>query len=146
MEVLRCYSNSYGVVQRVIRLTQHLEQQGKRRSVPEPRPVYQAHKLSQRLSDETVADILAAYQAGATTREVGHRFRVAHSSINKLVRQHGVTARRRSPSPEEVEQAVSLYEAGLSTRVIAEHLGFGASTIFRALSKAGITIQPRFGK
>lgn len=68
----------------------------------------------------------------------------AHSSVNKLLRQHGLKARRRSPSPGEVERAVEFYEAGLSTRVIAEHLGFGASTITRALDKAGVTMRPKF--
>jgi DNA-binding transcriptional regulator LsrR (DeoR family) len=92
-----------------------------------------------------VAAIVAAYQDGATTRELGERFGLAHSSVNKLLKHHGVTARRRSPSPEEVQRAVELYEAGLSTRVIAEHLGFGASTIARALVTAGVTMRARVG-
>jgi hypothetical protein len=83
-------------------------------------------------------------QAGATTRAVGERFGLAHSSVNKLLRPHGVVARRRSPSPQGIQQAVELYEAGLSTRVIAEHLGFGASTILRGLARVGIAIRPRF--
>jgi transposase-like protein len=144
VEVLRRTSNNYGVVQGISRLMRQLDWQG--RAAPAPRVAYQPHKLSQRLSDETVADILAAYHAGATTREVGKRFGVAHSSVNKLLKQHGVTPRRRSPSPDELQRAAELYEAGLSTRVIAEHLGFGASTILRALSKAGVVIRPRFGR
>jgi hypothetical protein len=63
-----------------------------------PRSAYQPSKLSQRLSAETVSEIIAAYQAGATTREVGARFGLAHSSVNKLLKNHGVTARRRGPS------------------------------------------------
>ena len=101
--------------------------------------------MSQRLPDETVAAIVVAYEAGATTREVGERFGLAHSSVNKLLKHRGVTARRRSPSPDEVQRAVELYEGGLSTRLVAEHLGYGASTILRALVKAGIAIRPRFG-
>jgi DNA-binding transcriptional regulator LsrR (DeoR family) len=93
-----------------------------------------------------VADIGAAYRAGATTREIGERFDLAHSSVNKLLRQEGITARRRSPSADEVRRAIELYEAGLSTRVIAQHLGFGASTVGRALVKAGVSIRPRFGR
>ncbi len=143
MEVLRRTSNNYGVVQRVTRLARHLERQGKAPAASSRVP-HQPHKLSQRLSDETVAAILAAYQAGATTREVGERFGLAHSSVNKLLKEHGITARRRSPNPDEVKCAVQLYEAGLSARVIAEHLGFGASTITRALDKAGVRMRPKF--
>ncbi len=147
MEVLRRHSTNYGAVQRVERLTRHLKQQRKDRSADtSQRASYQPRKLSQRLPDETVAAMLAAYQAGATTREVGERFGLAHSTINKLLRRHGVMARRRSPSAGEVWRAIELYEAGLSTRVIAGHLGFGASTVTRALVRAGVTMRPRFGQ
>ncbi len=100
MEVLRRTSNNYGIVQRVSRLTRHLQKLGRdghSGGTSLTRVDYEPHKLSQRLSDETVATILAAYQAGATTREVGEHFGLAHSSINKLLRQHDVEARRRGP-------------------------------------------------
>jgi hypothetical protein len=77
---------------------------------------------------------------------LGGRFGLAHSSVNKLLHDQGVAARRRSPSAAEVKRAIELYEAGSSMRTIAEHLGFGASTISRALVKAGVAIPPRFGK
>lgn len=148
VEVLRRHSNNYGAVQRVGQLIRHLKQQttnGQRHARPLPRPEYQPRKLAQRLSNETTTAILAAYRAGATTREVGERFGLAHSSINKLLKQHGVTARRRSPSRHELRQAIELYEAGLSTRIIGERLGFGASTILRALTKAKVQLRTERG-
>ena len=105
MEVLRRTSDNYGVVQRVGRLTRHLEQQGGATATL-PRAVYQPHKLVRRLSDEAVAEILAAYQAGATTREVGMRFGLAHSSINKLLKRQGVPVRRRGPRDQLSSSAV----------------------------------------
>jgi hypothetical protein len=96
VEVLRRTSNNYGVVQRVTRLSRHLERHG-REPASATRPRYEPHKLRQRLTDETVAGILTAYQAGATTREVGERFGLAHSSVNKLLKQRGVHLRRRGP-------------------------------------------------
>jgi DNA-binding transcriptional regulator LsrR (DeoR family) len=102
--------------------------------------------LSQRLAEETVAAIVDAYQAGSTTRELGERFGLAHSSVTKLLSRHGVAVRRRSPGPDEVRRAVELYEAGLSTRVIAEYLGLRASTIARTLVRASVTMRPRFHK
>ncbi len=140
--MLRRTSNNYGVVQRVDRLTRNLELHSPAAN-PTSRPGHQPYKLSQRLSSETLAAILATYEAGATTREVGERFGLAHSSVNKLLKQEGVTARRRSPSPDDVQRAVELYAAGLSTGVIAEHLGFGVSTIARALHKASVPRRPR---
>ncbi|HSH18266.1 MAG TPA: hypothetical protein VK978_02690, partial [Candidatus Saccharimonadales bacterium] len=73
-------------------------------------------------------------------------FGLAHSSVNKLLRQHGVVARRRSPNAEDLRRVVQLYETGLSTRIIAERLGFGASTISRALVRTGVAIRPRGSK
>lgn len=66
----------------------------------------------QRLPADKVEAITAAYQAGATTREVGASFGLPHTSVNKLLKQHGVTARRRSPGEAERAQGVVLYAMG----------------------------------
>lgn len=134
VEVLRRHSNNYGAVQRVDRLTRHLELKG-RGQAPMPRPAYQPRKLSQRLSDDTVGGILAAYKAGATTREVGERFGLAHSSVEKNLRQHKVSARRRGLNADQVKRALELRDSGQSLQLIAAHLGFGMSTISRVLRR-----------
>jgi hypothetical protein len=146
VEVLRRNSNNYGAVQRVGRLSRHLAERLPVEASAATHPGYRPTSLSQRLSDETVGAILAAYAAGATTREVGQHFGLAHSSVNQLLKEHGVAARRRSPSDDEVQRAIELYEAGQSTGIIAEYLGFGASTIGRALARSGVAIRPRFGR
>ena len=64
-----------------------------------PRPSYRPAKLSQRLSAETLAAIVAMYEAGATTREVGNKFGLTHSSVIKLLKTHGVTMRPRGARP-----------------------------------------------
>lgn len=143
VEVLRCHSNNYGAVQRVSRLSRHLAEHVPAQAPVSPRRDYRPSKLDHRLSDETIGALIHAYEAGATTREVGQRFKLAHSSVNKLLKQHDVQARRRSPSDGEVRSAMELYAAGLSTRVIGQHLGFGASTIARALVKAGVMLRSR---
>jgi len=51
-----------------------------------------------------------------------------------------MTARKRSPSPEEVQRAVKLHEAGQSTQVIVGKLDFVSRKIPWALSGAGSTI------
>jgi len=84
----------------VDRLARHLATQSTGRP-PRPIPItrhpHQPQKLSQRLTDESVRAILEAYEAGATIREVGKRFGLAHSSINKLLKQDGIKLRRRGP-------------------------------------------------
>ncbi|WP_147252178.1 hypothetical protein [Blastococcus sp. TF02-09] len=90
-----------------------------------------------------MAAILAAYAEGSTTRAIGKRFALAHSSVNQLLKRHGIMARRRSPSPEQVAGARAMYEAGQSTLQIATALGFGASTIQRTLRQAGVQLRSR---
>ena len=100
MEVLRRSSKDLDALQRLKRLTRHLERpgiDGRPDRTPLPRADYQPYKLSQRLPGETVAAILAMYENGATTRQVGERFNLAHSSIIKLLRRYGVRVRRRGP-------------------------------------------------
>jgi hypothetical protein len=81
LEVLRRTSNNYGAVQRVRQLAHHLEEQG-------------LGAESARLPVRAQP----AYQGGATTREVGQRFGLAHSSVNKLLKQNNVSLRKRSSS------------------------------------------------
>ncbi len=90
--MLRRHSNNYGAVQRVDRLTRHLAQRPTSEPSVTPRSAHQPSKLSRRLSAETVSEIIAAYQSEATTREVGERFGLAHSSINKLLSSKGLSS------------------------------------------------------
>lgn len=143
MEVLRRHSNNYGAVERVGRLTRHLAKTPCVEALTIPRSRYQPKKLTHRLSDGEVAALLTAYRNGATTRAVGEQFGLAHSSVNKLLQQNGVIARRRSPTPADLARAKAMYGKGQSTLDIAKGLGFGASTIQRALRRAGVQLRPR---
>lgn len=97
VEILRRHSNNYGAVQRVDRLSRHLAEPPFTESSVTMRPCYLPSKVSQRLQDKTVAAIVAAYQGSATTREIGERFGLAHSSVNKVLKRQGVHLRRRGP-------------------------------------------------
>ena len=140
VEVLRRHSNNYGAVHRVDRLSRHLAEQPPTEVLVTAPSRYRPTKLSHRLPDETVAAIVIAYQAGATTRELGERYGLAHSSVNKLLKQRGIRARRRGQDPEETQYAVELYRSGESMRTIAKQLGFGLSTIRRAILRADTSI------
>ncbi len=86
----------FGALQRVKRLIRHLEKPDRRRWgtwTGVLKPDYQPHRLSRRLSDDTIVAILAMYHAGATMHEVGERFDLAHSSINKLLQPAKVSQR-----------------------------------------------------
>lgn len=51
--------------------------------------------------DESMAEMRAAYEAGATLREIGDRHGVSSSAVFYRLEALGVAMRRRGPRPKE---------------------------------------------
>jgi hypothetical protein len=66
-------------------------------------PVHEMHihKLSHRLDDETVSNIVADYEAGGSTRHVAADHLISKRSVLRLLRQHGVLIRTRGAHRHE---------------------------------------------
>lgn len=96
VEVLRRYSNSYGIKLRVRRMAAHLREHPPESGpvAPPPRTAFRRHKLSQRLSAEAVSEIIASYRAGTTADELASRHGVARSSVTRLLHLNDVAVRR----------------------------------------------------
>lgn len=147
MELLRRFSRDLDPYQRLTRVILKLETSAATAPLAQPQPAPpQPYKLRQRLSDTVIEQIIVAYQGGATTREVAALFHLAHSSVQSLLREHGVQARRKGLSAQETQRAVELYEVGETMRIIAEHLGFTVSSISRALAGAGVDLRGPLGR
>jgi hypothetical protein len=113
-------------------------------SQPDSRPSRRQRKRHLR-SDE-VDELVAAYQAGATTYELATRHRVHRQTVTAILERRGVPIRYRSPSPDEVATAKALYADGQSLVAVGDQLGFDAGTIWRALKRAGSSCEiPRAG-
>lgn len=150
VEVLRRCSKDLAVWSNFARTLSHLQKQAQTLTdspaPPDPPPTAQPYKLSQRLAADTVQVILDEYTSGSTTREVAAAFDLAHSSVSRILAQHGMQGRRRGLSRDEVTLAVQLYQAGQTMQTIAEHLGYGATTIATALKREGVERRPRFSR
>lgn len=97
VEVLRRHSRHPYVLARLERTIKVAEEQGSRRPVGSPpKPVY---ALARRMSSAAQAELVAAYQSGATARELGSHYGMGHTAILGLLKKHGVSRRPRGSKP-----------------------------------------------
>lgn len=102
-------------------------------------------QVQNRLNSDAVADLVAAYQAGATLKDLSTQFQIARTTIMAHLNRAGTPRRRPILGPEQVEQAARLYDEGCSLARLADRFHVEAGTVGSALRKAGVSIRPRRG-
>lgn len=102
-------------------------------------------RVDRRLSGETIAELVQAYQGGMTTAQLRQRYSLSQGSVIKLLRQHGVPMRRQGLTDEQIETAIQKYEAGQSLATIGRKLGVDHGTVWRALKKRGVQMRDTRG-
>lgn len=104
------------------------------RSEPAPAPV---RRVSLRLDEQLVQQLLADYQAGRTGRELAEQYSLARSTVIGLLRQHGVAVRYPRVTAEEAAEMVRLYRTGMRQVDIAARFGRDPGNIWHVLKRAG---------
>jgi hypothetical protein len=104
-----------------------------------------AYRIDRRLGSERVANIIAAYKAGATASSIATDHGVSQTALVQLLRDAGVPIRRQALTEDQVAQIVDLYEQGASTYEIERATGIPKSTVGRALNHTGVQMRPRGG-
>ncbi|MGV9676459.1 helix-turn-helix domain-containing protein [Nocardia sp. NPDC003482] len=103
--------------------------------------------MRRRLSPQTQAQIVEAYEAGTPTTELARQFGVAKSGILKLLKDNGVEMRRQPMTMEEVDLAVKLYqEEKLSLLAVGQKLGKPKGTIRDVLLGRGVRLRDAHGR
>jgi transcriptional regulator of aromatic amino acid metabolism len=98
------------------------------------------------LTDQDIADIMARYQAGETTQQVGTRYGISKTKVATVLREQGITIRRQGLTDEQVSEAVELYARGESLAWLGAHLGVSHTTIATELRQQGVQLRPRPGR
>ncbi|WP_433578570.1 helix-turn-helix domain-containing protein [Nocardia brasiliensis] len=98
-------------------------------------------RLDRRLSADTIAELVDAYEAGAPTPELCARYGLSKGGILKLLREAGVKMRKQPLSEAQIRQAARLYAEGYSLRAVAAELGSSFSTVREALLAQGVTMR-----
>ena len=111
---------------------------------PSSRP-HQSRQFQRRLSAEEVAELVDAYEEGATQRELAVRFGIYRTTVAAHLDRAGITNRRGAMNPEQVAEAIDLYNQGWSLARIAQRFGMYPTSIYYWLRKNGVTLRPRQG-
>jgi hypothetical protein len=112
------------------------------RNIPVARP--RIHEVRRRLSQETIAQLVADYEAGQSTPALEAKYGVAKATVLKLLEEHGVTMRHQLMTETETAEAIQLYQQGWSLARVGEHLGRNPSTIQGVLRRAGVARRQRW--
>jgi len=99
------------------------------------------HKLSQRLSRETVAAMVRDYQNGASSAELQKKYSLGRGSVQRLMREAGVRRRRKRLTDAEVASLVERYESGFTIREIAQEQGLSKTTVRDALARVSTNMR-----
>jgi lambda repressor-like predicted transcriptional regulator len=100
------------------------------------------HKLSQRLSEETVAALVRDYKGGTSLAELQRTYSLGRGSVQKVLKERGVRRRRKGLTEAEIATLVRRYEAGLSIREIAVEQGLAKTTVQNALARMKFAKRP----
>lgn len=108
-------------------------------------PLPRIHRLAHRLSDETIAELVQAYQAGASTPELERRYELGHASVIKILHGHSVEMRGQGLADADVATAAELYRGGATLAQLGERFGISPNAVRRALIVAGVVMRARSG-
>jgi lambda repressor-like predicted transcriptional regulator len=97
------------------------------------------------LTTENVADIVARYEAGETTQQIGTRYGISKTRVGNVLREQSVAIRRQGLSDVQVDEAATLYTTGKSLACLGAHDGVSHTTVATALRRQGLQLRQRPG-
>lgn len=71
-----------------------------RRSADSPTAV--VHRVDRRLSVEAIAELVAAFESGASVPDLARQYGVSKRALRQLLRKRGMVTRKQSMSDDEV--------------------------------------------
>lgn len=94
-----------------------------------------------RLDEGEIEELIAAYQAGSSVRELAKHFGCHRDTVSKKIKSHGIKMRNADLTSEQVDEAAFLYASGLSLSKVGERLSAHPSTIHRRLRERGVATR-----
>jgi hypothetical protein len=98
------------------------------------------------LTANEIEEIVAAYEAGSTAKELGVRWGIHRSTVSALLKGRGLVLRNRPLDEGEVAAAIRLYQSGLSLVAVGERLARDPSSVRFILLRAGIPRRDTHGR
>lgn len=97
-------------------------------------------------SESDIKQMVSAYQSGETTTiKLAERFGCSKTTINKLLRQHGVeVTRAKAQARLNADAVVAMYDEMRTTEEIAECFHVHPQVVIRCLRANGVKIRSRW--
>ena len=109
----------------------------RKRTNPTPALPHRVRKLT----DDEVARLVEAYQAGATVYGLAEQFVIHRTTVSLHLKRTGVVLRQRSLREDQVATAASLYQQGWSLARLGEKFDVHPTTVHTALRRAGVPLR-----
>lgn len=113
------------------------------RAIPIERTT-RVHNLRRRLGPETIAQVVADYQAGTSTPTLMKQYKISKGAVLRLLQDHGIAMRHQPMTEQEITEAIQLYGQGWTLASVGEHFGRNPSTIQGLLRRAGVARRRRW--
>jgi lambda repressor-like predicted transcriptional regulator len=96
-----------------------------------------------KLRADDIDAVVAAYQAGASIKELGRQYELHEQTVRAQLLRRGVALRPwRALTDEQAVNIVASYQAGASLRELARQHGVAANSIRNCLVRAEVALRP----
>ena len=106
-----------------------------------------SNPTQRRLSPADVDDLLDAYRAGTTIRQLAVEFSIHRTTVASHLDRHGVARHSDQTAwdDEILTQAAELYASGLSLGGVADQFGIDVQTVANRFRRGGVPVRARRG-
>lgn len=105
-----------------------------------------SRQRQRRLRQSEVEEVVAAYQAGTTLKELAASHHVHRLTISAVLERSGIERRYRKLTNDDLDRVRNLYEQGTSMAAIAKQFEVNPSTIWHHLRRLGVTMRDVHGR
>ena len=144
VDLLHRYSNQTYTLKRVVKTMEAARLMTSRdtKIILTPLP----YKLSRRLTEEQIEQLVAGYTAGSSTPKLALQHGISKTAIKKLLHERGVVLPYRVLDGEQAQLACELYASGLSLAKVGDKLGCSRKAVTTALENSGIQRRDAHGR
>jgi hypothetical protein len=95
-------------------------------------------KLRKRPPKSVVAEMVSAYQAGVSTRQLTRKYDIPKTSVLTILHAEGVVRAHQRITEQQIQRATYLIASGKSVTVTAQELGVAPRTLYSQLKQRGL--------
>ena len=95
-------------------------------------------RVRYRLGEADLDALVAAYEAGATGRQLATQFGLARSTVILLLKQRGIVVRHPRLTSDEIAEIVRWFQSGVTQAEIGRRIGRDKGHVWHVLRRQGV--------